>query len=57
MENKDVIANTTTMAGVFAYLMKFQAELTLLLLLTGLIINFIRIWDRFKTKNKKNEND
>jgi hypothetical protein len=51
MENKDIVANTTTMAGVFAYLMQFQAELTLLLLLTGLVINLIRIWDRFKKKN------
>jgi len=52
MDNKDIIANTTTMAGVFAYLMKFQAELTILLLITGLIINLIRIWDRIKNKNK-----
>jgi len=52
MENKDIVANTTTMAGVFAYLMKFQGELTLLLLLTGLVINLIRIWDRFKKKEK-----
>jgi len=51
MENKDIVANTTTMAGVFAYLMKFQGELTLLLLLTGLVINLIRIWDRFRKKN------
>ena len=52
MDNKDIVGNTTTMAGVFAYLMKFQAELTLLLLITGLIINLVRIWDRFKNKNK-----
>jgi len=55
MDNKDIVANTTTMAGVFAYLMKFQAELTLLLLLTGLVINFIRIYDRIKQKRKNDE--
>ena len=50
--DKEIVGNTTTLAGVFAYLMKFQAELTILLLITGLLINFIRIWDRFKNKNK-----
>ena len=53
MENKEVLGNTTTLAGVFAYLMKFQAELTLLLILTGLVINLIRIWDRLKNKKEK----
>ena len=50
--DKDIVGNTTTLAGVFAYLMKFQAELTILLLITGLLINLIRIWDRFKNKKK-----
>jgi len=54
MENKEILGNTTTLAGVFAYLMKFQAELTILLLLTGLVINLIRIYDRFKNKKNKN---
>ena len=53
METKEVVGNTTTLAGVFAYLMKFQAELTLLLILTGLVINLIRIWDRLKNKKEK----
>jgi len=52
METKELAGNTLTLSGVFAYLMKFQGELTLLLLLTGLIINLIRIYDRFKNKNK-----
>lgn len=52
MENREVLGNTTTLAGVFAYLMKFQAELTLLLILTGLVINVIRIWDRLKNNKK-----
>jgi len=55
MDNKEIIGNTTTLAGVFAYLIKFQAELTILLLITGLVINLIRIWDRIKHKNNKND--
>jgi uncharacterized membrane protein HdeD (DUF308 family) len=54
MDNKDILGNTTTLAGVFAYLMEFQAELTLLLILTGLVINVIRIWDRFRKKKENN---
>jgi len=50
METKELVGNTLTISGVFAYLMEIQAELTILLLLTGLIINIIRIYDRFKNK-------
>jgi len=52
METKDLMGNTITIGGVFAYLMKFQAELTILLLITGLVINVIRIYDRIKNKQK-----
>jgi hypothetical protein len=52
METKELMGNTLTMGGVFAYLMSFQAEITLLLLLTGLFINIVRIYDRFR-KNRK----
>jgi len=51
----DSIANGCTLAGLFSYVMKFQAELTLLLVLTGLLLNFIRIYDRFKNKKKPQE--
>lgn len=50
METKDTIANATSAAGVLAYLMKFQAEITILLLITGLLLNVIRLYDRFKSK-------
>ncbi len=52
MEIKELFGNTLTIGGVFAYLMKFQAELTILILITGLIINIIRIYDRLKNKGK-----
>ena len=47
---KDTIANATTITGVTAYIMQFQSELTVLLLLTGLILNITRIYDWFKSK-------
>jgi len=51
---KDTIANGFTIAGVFSYLMKFQAEITILVLLTGLLLNLIRIYQSFnKKKNQK----
>ena len=50
MSEKDVVANTTTLGGVLAYLMKFQGELTLLLLLTGLLLNLTRLYDWLKKK-------
>jgi hypothetical protein len=52
---KDTVANSVTIAGVFSYLVQFQAEITILLLLTGLALNLIRIYDRFK--NKKTPQD
>ena len=48
MDTKELAGNTLTMGGVFAYLMNFQSEITILVLLTGLLINMIRIYDRFK---------
>lgn len=52
MEAKDQIANTATLSGLFAYLMEFQSEITILVLLTGLALNILRIYDRFKKKDK-----
>jgi len=52
MDVKDSVANTTTITGVFAYLMNFQAELTVLLLLTGLFLNITRLIDWFRKKDK-----
>ena len=56
METKELMGNTLTMSGVFAYLMEIQTELTILLLITGLLINIIRIYDRF-VKGKKGGED
>jgi len=50
METKEIAGNTLTISGVFAYLMEIQAELTILLLITGLLINLVRLYDRFKHK-------
>ena len=52
MDVKDTVANTTTMGGIFAYLMNFQGELTVLLLLTGLLLNITRLVDWFRAKKK-----
>lgn len=49
---KDAIANTMSIGGIFAYLMEFQGEITILLLLTGLALNAIRLWDRFMNNKK-----
>ena len=53
MTDKDTIANGISAAGVFSYLMNFQAEITVLVLLTGLLLNLIRLWDRFKKKKQE----
>lgn len=52
MEVKDTVANTATITGLAAYIMQFQAEMTVLLLLTGLILNMTRIYDWYKKKKK-----
>ena len=53
MNNTDTLANTFTLGGVFAFIMNFSAELTVLVLLTGLILNSLRIYDWFKNKETK----
>jgi len=50
---KDTIANGFTIVGLFSYLMEFQGEITIMVLLTGLLLNLIRIWDRFKNKKSQ----
>lgn len=52
MDVKDTVANATTMGGIFAYLMQIQGELTVLLLLTGLLLNTTRLIDWFRNKDK-----
>ena len=52
MDVKDSVANTATMGGIFAYLMQMQGELTILLLITGLLLNVTRLVDWFRKKDK-----
>jgi hypothetical protein len=52
MDVKDSVANVTTLGGVFAYLMQMQGELTVLLLVTGLLLNVTRLIDWFRKKDK-----
>ncbi len=52
MKTNDTIANATTASGVFAYLMEFQGELTVLLLITGLLLNVTRLYDWSKKRKK-----
>jgi hypothetical protein len=47
---QDTVANTFTIGGIFAYLMNFQAEITILVLLTGLALNITRLYMFFKNK-------
>ena len=52
MDIKDTTANTATIGGIFMYLMQWQAEITILVLLTGLFLNITRLIDWFRNKNK-----
>ena len=51
----DAAANTLTLGGVLAFIMKFTPYITAAVLLTALILNILRIYDWFKTK-KSNKN-
>jgi hypothetical protein len=55
MNDTDIVANTFTIGGVFAYMMHFSAEITILVLITGLLLNTLRIYDWFKNRNKEND--
>ena len=46
----ETIANTATITGIFAYIMHFQAEITVLVLLTSLALNINRLYNVFKKK-------
>ena len=51
-EIKDTIANGTSIAALGGVLMDWQAPLTVLLVLTGIILNITRIWDWYKSTRK-----
>ena len=46
----DTIANTATIGGVLAFIMKFTPVITALVLTTALVLNIMRIYDWFKSK-------
>ena len=47
----DTYANTATIGGVLAFIMKFTPLITALVLTTALVLNILRIYDWFKNKN------
>ena len=47
----DTYANTATIGGVLAFIMKFTPLITALVLTTALVLNILRIYDWFKSKN------
>ena len=48
---KDSIANGTSIAGLGLLLMDWTTPLTVLILLTGVILNITRIYDWWKNRN------
>ena len=48
---KDTVANTVTIAGAGSAAMNLNEALTLLLILTGIVLNLVRIYETRK-KNK-----
>ena len=51
----DTVANTATIGGVLAFIMKFTPYITALVLTTALVLNVLRIYDWIKSK-KENKN-
>ncbi len=48
----DTYANTATIGGVLAFIMKFTPIITALVLVTALTLNVMRIIDWFRDKKK-----
>lgn len=49
----DTFANTATIGGVLAFIMKFTPIITALVLVTALALNIMRIIDWFRGKKDK----
>ena len=49
----DTFANTATIGGVLAFIMKFTPIITALVLCTALALNILRIVDWFRGKKDK----
>ena len=52
-EIKDTIANGASITALGAALMQWETPLTILLILTGIILNATRIYSFFKGDNKQ----
>jgi preprotein translocase subunit SecG len=50
----DISANIFTISGVLAFIAKITPILTIILIATGIIVNTIKIMDRFKKKKSDN---
>ena len=49
---KDTLANFTTITALGAVLMDYTNIVTFFLVLTGVILNFTRIWDWWTSRDK-----
>ena len=52
----DIYANTATIGGVLAFIMKFTPIITALVLVTALTLNIMRIIDWFRGKKNQDLN-
>lgn len=50
---KDTIANGTSITALGAILMDYTSIFTFLLVLTGVVLNFTRLYDWWFNRNKK----
>lgn len=53
-QTKDTIANLTTIAGPSSFVMGWSENLTIVLILTGIVLNIVRIIE-IKKRNGKSE--
>jgi len=51
----DTVANTATIGGVLAFIMKFTPYITALVLTTALVLNILRIYDWIKSKKENKD--
>jgi hypothetical protein len=49
----NTVADTLTISGVLAFIMKFTPLITALVLTTALVLNILRIYDWFRDKKEK----
>jgi hypothetical protein len=55
MKTEDVSANVVSIGGIAMTLAEFQTILTVAVLITGLVLNIVRIYIAAKNRNKKSE--